>query len=112
MSTENDKLIKVEVAYATPSEQLIFELNVAAETTVEEIIKASGVMEKFADIDLAVNKVGVFGKLTKLGNTLREGDRIEIYRKLIADPKEVRRQRAAAGKKMSKGGGEAEAKKK
>ncbi len=111
MSTENDELIKVEVAYATPDEQLIFELKVAVDATVEEIIKASGVMDKFSDIDLAVNKVGVFGKLTKLANTLREGDRVEIYRKLIADPKEVRRQRAAAGKKMSKGGGEAGTKK-
>ena len=110
MSTENGEQIKVEVAYAEPAEQVILEVTVASDATVEEIIKASGILEKFPDIDLAVNKVGVFGKLTKLANTLREGDRIEIYRKLIADPKEVRRQRAAAGKKMSKGGGDADPK--
>lgn len=110
MSTENDEQIKVEVAYAEPTTQVILELKVAPDATVEEIVKASGILEKFPDIDLAVNKVGVFGKLTKLTNTLREGDRVEIYRKLIADPKEVRRQRAAAGKKMSKGGGDAEPK--
>ncbi len=102
----SDKKIKVEVAFARPDGQLILEVDVPAEATVEEIIKLSGIMEKFPEIDLAVNKVGVFGKLTKLTNTLRQGDRIEIYRKLIADPKEVRRKRAADGKKMKKGGGD------
>ena len=103
----SDNNIKVEVAFARPDEQLIVEVEVPAEVTVEEVIKQSGILEKFPEIDLAVNKVGVFGKLTKLGNTLRPGDRIEIYRKLIADPKEVRRKRAADGKKMKKGGGDA-----
>ena len=103
---DNDKKIKVEVAYARPDSQLILEVDTTSEATVEEIIKASGIMEKFPEIDLAVNKVGVFGKLTKLTNTLRDGDRIEIYRKLVADPKQVRRQRAAEGKKMKKGGGD------
>lgn len=102
----SDNKIKVEVAFARPDNQLILEVEVPAEATVEEAIKLSGVLEKFPEIDLAVNKVGVFGKLTKLANTLREGDRIEIYRKLIADPKEVRRRRAEEGKKMKKGGGD------
>ncbi len=102
----SDNSIKVEVAFARPDEQLIFEVDVPAEATVEEIIKQSGILETFPEIDLAVNKVGVFGKLTKLGNTLRPGDRVEIYRKLIADPKEVRRKRAEEGKKMKKGGGD------
>jgi putative ubiquitin-RnfH superfamily antitoxin RatB of RatAB toxin-antitoxin module len=105
MSTENDNLIKVEVAYARPDSQLILEVKVSPDATVEQVISESGILEKFPEIDLAVNKVGIFGKLTKLGNTLREGDRIEIYRKLIADPKEVRRRRAAEGKQMKKGGG-------
>ena len=104
MCMENDKKIKVEVAYAKPDTQLILEVDAAADATVEEIIKASGIMDKFPEIDLKENKVGVFGKLSKLTNTLREGDRVEIYRKLIADPKEVRRKRAAEGKKMKKGG--------
>jgi len=102
----SDKKIKVEVAFARPDGQLIMAVDAPAEATVEEVIKLSGVMEKFPEIDLAVNKVGVFGKLTKLSNNLRQGDRVEIYRQLIADPKEVRRQRAANGKKMQKGGGD------
>lgn len=102
----SDNNIKVEVAFARPDDQLILEVDVPVEATVEEIIKQSGILEKFPEIDLTVNKVGVFGKLTKLGNTLRQGDRIEIYRKLIADPKEVRRKRAEEGKKMKKGGGD------
>lgn len=106
MSSENDELIEVEVAYARPDEQLIHPLKVAPATTVEEAIKLSGLLHRFPEIDLAVNKVGIFGKLTKLGAALRPGDRIEIYRALIADPKEVRKQRAAQGKPMKKGGGE------
>ena len=58
------------------------------------------------EIDLAANKVGIFGKLSKLNTPLRGGDRVEIYRTLIADPKEVRKQRAAQGKAMKKGGGD------
>lgn len=107
MSTENVKTKKIEVVYALPDTQIILEVDTPAEASVEEIIKASGIMEKFPEIDLAENKVGIFGKLTKLNNNaLRDGDRIEIYRKLIADPKEVRRKRAAEGKKMKKGGGD------
>ncbi len=101
-----DKQIKIEVAYATPESQLIMVVNITPETTVEEAVKASGIMEKFPEIDLTVNKVGIFGKLTKLTATLTEGDRIEIYRKLIADPKAVRKKRAEEGKKMKKGGGD------
>ncbi len=107
MSTENVKTIKVEVSYARPDTQVILEVDASAEASVEEIIKLSGIIEKFPEIDLAENKVGIFGKLTKLtNNALRDGDRVEIYRKLIADPKEVRRKRAAEGKKTKKGGGD------
>ena len=77
-------------------------------TTVEDAIRISGVLERFPEIDLGANKVGIFGKLTKLGSELRAKDRVEIYRALIADPKEVRKQRAAAGKRMKKGGGDLE----
>jgi len=107
MSTENADRIKVEVAFAEPDEQVIIALEVDADATIEEIVKASGILDRFPEIDLSKNKVGIFGKLAKLTATLREGDRIEIYRPLIADPKEVRRKRAAAGKKMKKGGGDA-----
>lgn len=103
----NDEKIAVEVAYALPDGQLIVAVKVPADMIIEDIIHHSGILETYPDIDLAKNKVGVFGKLAKLASTLRAGDRIEIYRPLIADPKEVRRQRAAAGKKMKKGGGDA-----
>lgn len=101
--------ISVEVAYARPDTQLIVSVNVKADATIEEAIRACGILDKFPEIDLNVNKVGVFGKLTKLNKGMRDGDRIEIYRALIADPKEVRRKRAAAGKAMKKGGGDAQA---
>jgi len=100
------ELLSVEVAYARPDEQVIVALDVEPGTTVEGAIKASGVLARFPEIDLTQNKVGVFGKLTKLNAELRPRDRIEIYRPLIADPKEVRKQRAAAGKRMKKGGGD------
>lgn len=96
----------VEVAYAEPETQVIIPLRVPEGTTIEQAIVQSGVLDDFPDIDLAVNKVGIFGKLSKLDKPLRERDRVEIYRKLIADPKEVRKQRAAQGKKMRKGGGD------
>lgn len=101
--------IHVEVSYALPDVQVILTVSVPPGTSVEEAIKLSGIIEKFPAIDLQVNKVGVFGKLTRLDHVLRPGDRVEIYRPLIADPKEVRRQRAAQGKAMRRGGGQEEA---
>lgn len=98
--------IQVEVAYALPDQQVILSLKLAAESTVEEAIKRSGILEKFPEIDLAQSKVGIFSKLTKLDTVLRDKDRVEIYRPLIADPKEVRRKRAEEGKVMKKGGGD------
>ena len=103
---ESKERINVEVAYALPETQVIIPLQVLQGTTIEQAIKQSGVLTTFPEIDLATNKVGVFSKLGKLNQELREKDRVEIYRKLIADPKEVRKQRAAEGKKMKKGGGE------
>ena len=98
--------IQVEVAYAEPATQVIIPLTVDEGTTAEQAIRLSGVLEEFPSIDLEVNKVGVFGKLGKRDQVLRDKDRVEIYRKLIADPKEVRKLRAAQGKQMRKGGGE------
>ena len=97
--------ISVEVAYALPDQQTIVALTVAADATLQEVIQASGLLDQYPDIDLSKNRVGVFGKLGKLTDTLHAGDRVEIYRPLIADPKEVRKQRAAAGKVMKKGAG-------
>jgi putative ubiquitin-RnfH superfamily antitoxin RatB of RatAB toxin-antitoxin module len=97
--------IQVEVAYALLQKQVILALSVEPDATLEQVIRASGILEQFPDIDLAQNKVGVFGKLGKLTDTLHPGDRVEIYRPLIADPKLVRKQRAAQGKVMKKGAG-------
>jgi len=95
--------IPVEVVYALTGRQLVLALDVAADASIEEVIRASGILEKYPEIDLSSNKVGVFGKLGKLTDTLQAGDRVEIYRPLIADPKEVRKKRAAEGKVMKKG---------
>ena len=98
--------IQVEVAYALPEQQIILPLKISAGATVEDAIKRSGILERFPEIQLAQAKVGIFSKLTKLDSVLRDKDRVEIYRPLIADPKEVRRKRAEEGKVMKKGGGE------
>jgi putative ubiquitin-RnfH superfamily antitoxin RatB of RatAB toxin-antitoxin module len=98
--------IGIEVAYAQPDEQAIFPLEAGKGLTVQEAIARSGILERFPEIDLAVNKIGVFGKIVRLDHVLEPGDRVEIYRPLIADPKEARRRRAAQGKVTSKGAGE------
>lgn len=100
--------ITVEVAYARPDEQVILALQAQEGFTALAAIEASGILAKFPEIDLKLNKIGVFGKLIKPDTVLRDNDRVEIYRKLIADPKEVRRRRAEEGKVMKKGGGDAE----
>jgi len=103
LNAKTAEQIIVEVAYAEPETQQIFIVEVPATATVEEAIIASDILKEFPEIDLKINKVGIFSKLTKLDKPLAHKDRIEIYRKLIADPKAVRKQRAADGKKMKKG---------
>jgi len=98
--------ILVEVAYARPDQQVLIPVRLPAGATVEEAIRRSGVLERFPEIDLTRNKVGIWSKLSKLDTPLRDRDRVEIYRPLIADPKEVRRKRAEEGKTMKKGAGE------
>jgi putative ubiquitin-RnfH superfamily antitoxin RatB of RatAB toxin-antitoxin module len=100
------ELIRVEVAYALVNEQVIIPLDVEEGTTLEEAIQRSGILEQYPEIDLNKNKVGIFSKISKKDQVLRNMDRVEIYRPLIADPKEVRKQRAAEGKVMKKGSGE------
>ena len=97
--------VAVEVAYATPARQVVLKLVVKPGTTLEQTIRLSGILGEFPEIDLSRNKVGIFGRLGKLTDVLQAGDRVEIYRPLIADPKEVRKQRAARGKAMKKGAG-------
>ena len=106
---ENGEMIDVEVAYARPDTQLILKVRVPQNASLEDAVRESGILERFPEIDLGTSQVGIFGKLNKPDATLRSGDRVEIYRPLIADPKAVRKQRAAAGKRMKKGGGDIEA---
>jgi hypothetical protein len=96
---DSKQTITVEVAYALPNEQVILSIEVDSDCIVEDAIKRSGILERFPQIDLATDKVGIFGKMCKLNVTLNHKDRIEIYRKLIADPKESRRQKAELEKK-------------
>jgi len=98
---ETTKHILIEVAYALPTEQVILSLEVPEMCTVEDAIKRSGILERFPQIDLSADKVGIFGKMCKLNATMRNKDRIEIYRKLIADPKESRRQKAEMERKQA-----------
>jgi len=105
---EKRETFQVEVAYARPDIQVLIPVEVEEGATLREAIERSGVLERFPEIELDKSKVGVFGKLSKLDNPLRAKDRVEIYRSLIADPKAVRKKRAAEGKAMKKGGGEAE----
>ena len=102
--------IKIEVVYALPSQQVAVRLDVAEGTTAAQAVMLSQLVEKFPEIRLdGQNKLGIFGRLTKPDTVLRQGDRVEIYRSLLADPKEVRKRRAAEGKKMKKGSGEVDA---
>lgn len=89
-----EPLINVEVAYATPEQQAIIALALPDGATVGHAIHASGLLARFADIDLAANKVGIFGAVCELSQPLKNADRVEIYRPLLFDPKEARRQRA------------------
>ena len=89
-----DKIL-VEVAYALPEEQIIISIKVPTTFNVKQAIEESGIQKKFPSIDLSKNKVGIFGKQTTINHLLHDRDRIEIYRPLILDPKEMRRKRAA-----------------
>lgn len=93
-----DETITIEVVYGTPISQKIIEVSVDVEATIENAIKASGIMSIYTEIDLAINKVGIWNRAAKLTDTLSDLDRIEIYRPLLADPKEVRKRRAEKAK--------------
>jgi putative ubiquitin-RnfH superfamily antitoxin RatB of RatAB toxin-antitoxin module len=87
--------IDVIVAWAVPQHAVLRPLRVAPGTTIEQAITASGLLQEIGEIDLAVYPVGIYGKKKPLDTVLRHLDRIEIYRPLVADPKESRRRRAA-----------------
>lgn len=99
--------MKIEITYALPDRQELVTIDLPEGSTVMQAVEASGLLQKYPEIDPGgVNKLGVFAKLAKPDTVLRDRDRVEIYRPLIADPKEVRRQKAAEGKVMKRGAAE------
>ena len=88
--------LQVEIAYAGTSGQIIVGLSVPSGCTVAEAIALSGISERCAELASATAAIGIYGKVVPADTVLCDGDRIEIYRSLIADPKQVRRRRAAA----------------
>jgi putative ubiquitin-RnfH superfamily antitoxin RatB of RatAB toxin-antitoxin module len=92
-----DEKIHVEVAYAREQVQALLQVQGERGLTIREAIERSGVLQRFPEIDLGVNKVGIFGKVAALDAALADGDRVEIYPPLIADPKQARKARAAEG---------------
>lgn len=88
------ELLHVQVCYATPLREYLHDLSVEEGTTIEQAIVQSGILTAIPGIDLTVQPVGLYGKKRPLDTVLRERDRIEIYRPLVADPKESRRRRA------------------
>lgn len=103
------EIINVEVCYAQLEKQTLVSVKLPVGATLQQALEASGLLEKHPEIDLKKNKFGIWNKLSKVDAALRDKDRVEIYRPLIADPKEVRKQRAAEGKVMKKGAGDADA---
>lgn len=101
-----EEIIEVEVAYATRDEQCILKVQGKPGLTLMQAVERSKIVERFPEIDPAKAKIGIFGKLARPDALLVDGDRVEIYRPLIADPKEARKRRAAEGKPMKKGGSE------
>lgn len=87
-------MLHVQICYAKPEMELLRDLTVPAGSTVLDAIKQSGVLRSVPEIDLTICRVGIHGKIKDLDAVLRSRDRIEIYRPLIADPKESRRRRA------------------
>ena len=94
--------IVVEVVYAYPERYFLKKLTLENPITIQNAIVQSGVLEKYTEIDLRQNKVGIFSRDAKLTDIVENGDRIEIYRPLIADPKEIRRKKAEEQAKIKK----------
>ncbi|MCL1860113.1 MAG: RnfH family protein [Proteobacteria bacterium] len=105
----SDEFIEIEVVYALAHQQDVVMVKVPEGATAREAVEASGLLLKYPEIDLGGrNKLGVYNKPARPDTVLRERDRVEIYRPLIADPKAVRQRRAEEGKVMKRGGGAAQ----
>ena len=95
--------MNIEVTYALENKQTLLNIEVSEGISLRQAIEDSGILALYPQIDLSKDKTGIFGKIAKLDVVLRDKDRVEIYRPLIADPKQVRKERAAQGKKMRSG---------
>ena len=98
VDSDTSNLIPIEVAYASADQSWLVPFDVEEGTTVQQAISRSGILKQCPEIDLEKNKVGIFSKIAALDVQVRAGDRIEIYRPLILDPKEARRLRAEKAK--------------
>lgn len=94
----SEALMHIEVAYALPTKQSLVDVAIKDGATVEDVIVASKLLAEYPDIDLSEAKVGIWSRVVKLHDVVKDGDRIEIYRPLIADPKEIRKRRAEKAK--------------
>lgn len=92
-SERDGRRMTVEVAYATPERQVVLETGVREGATALEAVRSSGILQRFAEIDLGSLDLGIFGEPVPADRVLEPGDRVEIYRPLKTDPREARRQR-------------------
>jgi len=97
-----NKMLSIEVAYAGLNDQIIITINISAGSTIEDAIHASQILKKFPEIDLTLNKVGIFGEIFPLSRQLQLGDRVEIYRPLLIDPKQKRFEKVKAQRKKKR----------
>jgi hypothetical protein len=104
MQLSGRDMLNIEVVYALPARQDVIRIQLPSGSTVQDAIAQSDILARHPEIDLAQSKLGIFAKLVKPDALLRDRDRVEIYRPLIADPKEVRKQQASKGRTMKKDG--------
>lgn len=98
--TQEKKRLLVEVAYALRDEQALISIEMEEGASVREAIERSGILQRYSGIELARGRVGIFGRQVEFDALLQDGDRVEIYRPLAVDPKQVRRERAARRKRV------------
>ncbi len=96
------EFLQIEVAFARPDRQLVLVCDVPVGTTAREAVRLSGIEQEFPELDREGAKLGIFGKPVRDDRILEAGDRVELYRPLVADPREVRRRLAAEGKTMGR----------
>jgi putative ubiquitin-RnfH superfamily antitoxin RatB of RatAB toxin-antitoxin module len=91
-----EALLRIEVVYALPEEQIAITLSVPQGTTAAQAIERSGLADRFAEV--TASPIGIFGRVVEPDSSLSDGDRVEVYRPLLADPKQARRRRAAGSR--------------